>query len=163
MNFADQNRGADDPDWDPTITVNCTLTPIGINCTLTPIGTRLQPIALIEPRIEYRCAGPGVILGVAGHDGEVVVKAGRRDDEIGLGIGMPGLASVLHQQPPFQHDVFADRQDATVEHRSDFVGQPVLKFGAPIGVGYQLDSEANFRERDRTEIEKIERLRGDKP
>ena len=39
----------------------------------------------------------------------------RRDDQIGLREGVPRLAAFLDQQPPFEHDVFADGQDALLD------------------------------------------------
>jgi hypothetical protein len=35
---------------------------------------------------------------------------------------MPGFPAILDQQPLFEHDALADRQNAFLEHRPHFVG-----------------------------------------
>jgi hypothetical protein len=74
---------------------------------------------------------------------------------------MPGLAAFLDQQPPFEYDIFTDGQDAIVEHRPHLVCEPVIEFGAPIGVCDAFDAEPEFGERDGADIELFERMRGD--
>jgi len=86
----------------------------------------------------------------------------RGDDEIGLRKHMSRLATVLDQKPPFEHDVFADGDDALLEHRPHLVREPVVQFGAAGGIVEAFDAEADFGESHRTDIEQIERLRGNK-
>ena len=47
---------------------------------------------------------------------------GRRSDhEVRLRKCVSGLTAFLNQWPPFEHDVFADLQDATVKHWAHFL------------------------------------------
>jgi hypothetical protein len=88
------------------------------------------------------------------------MQRGRGDDEIGLREGVAGLAAVLDQQPPLEHDVFGDGEHALVEHRAHFVREPVIELGAAAGVGDQLDAEADFGESHGADEEPIKRLCG---
>jgi len=45
------------------------------------------------------------------------------------------LAAFLDQQPPFEHDVFGDGQDALLEHRPHLIHEPIVERGALAGVG----------------------------
>jgi hypothetical protein len=47
---------------------------------------------------------------------------------------------------PFEHDIFADGQDALLEHRPHLMREPVVEFGAPARVGNEFDAEADFGE-----------------
>jgi hypothetical protein len=76
----------------------------------------------LVPGIKNRNPGSFEISRVAGHHGKTIMKRRRGDDQIRLGLGMRGFPTILDQQPPFEHDVFADRQDAFLEHRPRFVG-----------------------------------------
>src|SRR5690242_5736299 len=76
----------------------------------------------LAPRVKNGHPGSSEISRVAGDYGEAIVKCGRGDDQIRLGVGMPGFPAILDQQPPLEHDVFADWQDAFLEHRPHFVG-----------------------------------------
>ena len=76
----------------------------------------------LVPGIKDRNPGSSEISRVTSHHGEAIVKRRRGDDQIRLGVGMPGFPAILDQQPPLKHDVFADRQDAFLEHRPHFVG-----------------------------------------
>jgi hypothetical protein len=82
------------------------------------------------PWIDDRRVDALVIARVAGQDGQPVAERRRCDDQIGLREGMPRLAAFLDQQPPFEYDVFGDGQDALLEHRSHFVREPIVEFGA---------------------------------
>ena len=53
----------------------------------------------------------------------------------GLRKRMPRLAAFLNQKTPFEHDVFADWQDALLEHRPHLMREPVVEIGAAAGVG----------------------------
>ena len=77
----------------------------------------------------------------------------RRDDQIGLREGVPRLAAFFDQQPPFEHDVFCDGQDALLEHRPHLVREPVVEFGALAGVGDKFNAEADFGEGHGADIE----------
>ena len=85
----------------------------------------------------------------------------RGDNEIGLREGMSRLAAFLDQQPPFEHYVFGDRQDALLEHRAHFMRQPIGEFGALVGVGDELDTETNLGEGHGADVETVERMGGD--
>jgi hypothetical protein len=81
----------------------------------------------------------------------------RGNDEIGLREGVAGLAAVFDQEPPFEHDVFADREHALLEHRPHLLREPVIEFGAAAGIGDALDAEADFGKAHRADIEKAGR------
>ena len=53
-----------------------------------------------------------VVGAVAGDNRYTVVQTGGRDNQIRLREGVSGLTTFLDQQPPFEHDVFCDRQEA---------------------------------------------------
>lgn len=100
------------------------------------------------PRIEHRDTGLVEVAGVARDDRQTVMQCGCCDDQIGLRVGMPGLAPVLDQEPPLEHDILADRQGAFLEHRPHLVRQPLVKLGTVRGVGDQFNAEADFGEGD---------------
>ncbi len=75
---------------------------------------------------------------------------------------MPGLSAVFDQQPPFQHDVLRDLQNAQFKHRPNLVGQPIAEFCAVVRVRDEFNAESYFRQRDRTDIQVLEWLRCDK-
>ena len=103
-----------------------------------------------------------IVADVAGHDGEVVMKRGRGDDQIGLGKGMAGLAAVFDQEPPLEHDILGDREHALIEHWPHLVGEPVVELGPPVGVGDKFDAEPDFGEARRADVEQVQWLGGDK-
>ena len=82
----------------------------------------------VDPRIEHGHARLHVFGSVARDDRETMMLAGRGDDEIGLREGVPALAPLLDHESPLEHDVFGDREDALLEHRTDFVREPVQEF-----------------------------------
>jgi hypothetical protein len=55
-----------------------------------------------------------------------VLQSRRGYDQIGLRKGMARLATILHQEPPLEHDVFGDRQDTLLEHRPYLVREPIV-------------------------------------
>ncbi len=115
----------------------------------------------IGPRVEGRGACPRIVCRVARNDCQAVMQAGRGDDEIGLGKGMACFSTILNQQPPFEHDIFADRQNPAFKHGQHLVRQPVIHIDAASDVRYEFDAEANFGERYDTDKEGVERLRRD--
>ncbi len=86
----------------------------------------------------------GEIRDIAGDDRQAVVEGGCRDDEVGLREGVPGPAAVFDYQTPSKHDIFGDCEDSLLEYRSHFMSEPVIQRGAPAGVGYDFDAEAEF-------------------
>ena len=74
---------------------------------------------------------------------------------------MTGFATIFDQEPPPEHDVLGDGEDALLEHRPYLVREPIIEFGAPLGIRDEFDAETDFGEGHRTHIEKIERLCGD--
>lgn len=99
-----------------------------------------------------------MVADIAGHDRQSVMKRGRRDDEIGLREGMSSLAAFLDEQPPFEHDILGNREHALLEHWPHLVRKPIIEFSATIGVRNEFDSEPDFGEGRRTDMEKIKRL-----
>jgi hypothetical protein len=51
--------------------------------------------------------------------------------KIGLPEAVPRLAAILDKESPFEHDVFGDRQDALIEHRPQYMRQPVTRLSQP--------------------------------
>ena len=43
-------------------------------------------------------------------------------------------AALLDQEPPFEHDIFGNRENALFEHRPHLVRQPIVEFSTAIGV-----------------------------
>src|SRR5208337_3415637 len=105
--------------------------------------------------------GALVVARIAGQDGQRRAERRRGDDQIRLRERMLGLAAFLDQQPPFEHDVFGDGQDAPLEHRSHLVREPVVEFGALAGLGDELYAEADFGESHGADVEIVERAPGD--
>jgi hypothetical protein len=70
------------------------------------------------------------------------------------------LPTRLDEQPPFEHDVFADRQHSLLEHRANRMLQPLVQLRAPHWIGGLLDTEADFGEGYVANEERLERLRG---
>jgi hypothetical protein len=68
------------------------------------------------------------------------------------------FAAIFDQQTPLEHDVFGDRENALLEHRPNLVCEPIVEFGATIGVRDKFDTEPDFREGHRTRIEQFKRL-----
>src|SRR3984893_15569283 len=74
---------------------------------------------------------------------------------------MARLAAIFDQEPPFEHDVFGDREHALLEHRPYLVREPIVEFGAATGIGEEVNAESNFSKAHRAHIKKFERLGGD--
>src|SRR5208283_1508237 len=128
---------------------------------LKPMRDNLFPYETSLPRINDRRVGALVIARIAGQDRQPVAECRRRDDQIGLRECMPRLAAFLDQQPPFEHDVFGDGQDALLEHRPHPVREPIVECDALAGVGNKLNAEADFGETHSADIEFFECLLGD--
>src|SRR5688572_16436945 len=79
----------------------------------------------VDPRTEHGHARFHVFGDVARDDREAMMLTSRSDDQIGLREGVPALAPLLDHEPPLEHDVFGDRERALLEHRADFVSEPV--------------------------------------
>ena len=77
----------------------------------------------------------------------------RCNDEIRLREGIARLAAVLDEEPPLEHDVFGNREDALLEHWSYLVREPIVEFGAPSSLADQFNAEPNFSEAHRADIE----------
>ena len=75
---------------------------------------------------------------------------------------MAGLAAVFDQEAPLEHDILGDREHALIEHRPHLMREPVIELGAADGVGDKFSAEPDFGEARRADVERIERLRGDK-
>jgi hypothetical protein len=121
-----------------------------------------QPHLLIgAPGVEHRRTGSFIIGRISRRDRQPVLKRGRRDDEIGLGKSVPCFATIFNQEPPLEHDVFRNRQNALVEHGSYLVRQPIAQLGALSRISDQFNAEPDFRERHRADEETIKRLRCD--
>lgn len=116
---------------------------------------------LLLPRIDKRHARLGISASVPRHDAQSVMEGCRCNDQVGLGEGMAALAPLLDQQPPLEHDVFADRKSAVLEHRAQLQIQPVIEGCAFVNVLDQFDPEADFREGDSTDKQAVERLSAD--
>jgi hypothetical protein len=95
-----------------------------------------------------RRVGALVIARVAGQDGQPVAERRCGDNQIRLRERMSRRAAFLDQQPPFEHDVFGDGQDALFEHWPHFVREPIVEFGAFACVRNELNAEADFGEGD---------------
>src|SRR5262245_52171627 len=84
---------------------------------------------------------------------------GRRcDDEVGLRVGVSVLPAFFHQEPPLEHDVLGDFEDALLEHRPHLVREPVVECCATGGIHDELDAEAYLGEADGAHIETLEGL-----
>ena len=98
---------------------------------------------------------------VARHHGQPVAQAGGGDDQVGLREGVSDAAPFIDQQAPAEHHVLRHRQRPVLEHRADAVGQPVVQFGAAHRVGDALDAVADLGQRDRADVQVVQRQRGD--
>jgi hypothetical protein len=88
-----------------------------------------------------------------------MVERDRGNHEIGLRKG----TALRDQESPFAYEVLADGEHALFEHRPHLVREPIVQFSAARGIiGNTLDTEADFRKGDRTDVEQVERLRRDK-
>ena len=81
----------------------------------------------VNPGIEHTHPRLSVIAHITGCDCEPVVLAGCSYYEIGLRKSVTDLSTLFDQKSPLEHDIFADWQYAMLEHRSQFVCQPVGK------------------------------------
>lgn len=74
----------------------------------------------------------------------------------------PDFSSVFDQKAPLQHDVFIDRKDSILEHRSQLVREPIVELHPSAGVIEELDPEPNLGEGHDADIQKVQCLAGDK-
>lgn len=94
--------------------------------------------ALWPPGIEYGCAQPEVGAVIAGAEGQVVCAGGGEKEEIGRGMADSDGASPGQDAPPFQNDVFGNRQDPTREPGPQDLVEPDPDFGPGPGVAPML-------------------------
>jgi len=59
---------------------------------------------------------------------------------------MARFAAIFDQQTPFEHDVFCDREDTLLEHRPNFMCEPIIELGTTIGVCDKFNTEPDFGE-----------------
>jgi hypothetical protein len=71
------------------------------------------------------------------------------------------LRAILNEKAPFEHDIFADGENPSIEHRAYPVSKPRIQFSAEPCVSDNLDSEADLGERNGADVQTIERLCGD--
>jgi hypothetical protein len=90
------------------------------------------------------------------------VKAGCRNDEIGLREGVSGFAAFFQQNPPPEHDVFGNRQNSLLEHGAYRKRQPVFQFVPAGSFAQQFDAESELSERYSTDIKLMEWIAGNK-
>ena len=86
--------------------------------------------ALPLPRVENLHPRLIEIAPVACYNSKPVVQGCRRQHEVGMRIGVPDPASLFHQQPPLQQDVFRYRQNPPRECRLQCQLQPFIQIGA---------------------------------
>jgi hypothetical protein len=96
--------------------------------------------------------------GVARHDRQAVNQRRRSDEEFGLRECVALLATDFDQQPPTNHNIFGDRQDAPIEQRANLDGEPILEFRPTRSVFDTFDPEPNLRQGDQTDEQSIQRL-----
>ena len=77
-----------------------------------------------------------------------MLQSRRGDDEMGCENVCPTLRPSSNEKTPSEHDIFADRQHALIEHRTHFVGEPVIQLSPLRGIDDELNAEADFGERD---------------
>jgi hypothetical protein len=70
----------------------------------------------------------------------------RSDDQVRLRERMPCLPAFLNQKPPLEHNVFGNLENPFAEHGPDFIREPVIEIGAPVGLTDQLNTEPNLGE-----------------
>src|SRR5438105_11682382 len=75
---------------------------------------------------------------------------------------MPGLAAVLNEETPLEHDILGNFEYALFEHGPHSVQQPVIQFSAANRIADRLDAVADFGESDGAYEQLLERLAGDK-
>src|SRR6185312_5041541 len=98
---------------------------------------------------------------VARNHRESMMQGGGGNDQVRLRERVSAFAALLDKQSPFEHDVFADRENTLFEHRSHLMSQPVGQLRATRGVWNQLDAESNLSQRHGTDIERLQGLSGD--
>ena len=84
------------------------------------------------------------------------MECGGGNYEVRLGEGVAGLAAILDQEPPPEHDVFSDVKDPL--HR---VHEPIVQFGSLLDIGNKFDAEADLSEGYHADVKQIEWLRRD--
>ena len=77
---------------------------------------------------------------------------------VGLRKSMARLAALLDQEAPLEHDVLGYCQCSLLEHRSHFMGKPIVQFGAARSIRQQFDAEAYFGESDDADVKRFEGL-----
>ena len=80
------------------------------------------------------------------------------EHQIRLREGVSALSSFFDQQPPLQHDVFGDIQNAILEHGPKLVIEPIVQLHPPVYVLYQFDSKTDLGKGYDADVEKFERL-----
>ena len=83
---------------------------------------------------------------VASHDRQAVVEGGCRNDELGLRKGVPGLAPLLDEQAPLEHDILGNLEYALAEHRPHLVRQPTIELGAADRIDDHFDAVTDLGE-----------------
>ena len=113
---------------------------------------------LVNPGVEQRNPGAGEVSGVARHDGQAMLQAGGRDEQMRLREGMAGLAPVLHQQTPLEHHSLRHGKHTLLEHRPQPVVQPVNQLGSVDGVADHFNAQADLGKSHRADEELRQRL-----
>ena len=123
-----------------------------------PSRLRLQPV----PRIDDRGMCLVEIASITRNNRKSVMNGSCGDNQIWLRESMAALPAFLDQESPLEHDVFGDLENPMVEHRADFVCEPVIQLGAAIGFVNKLNAEANLCKSYRADVKLIQRATGHK-
>ncbi len=107
------------------------------------------------PRINDSHPRLGVIAAIPRNHRKPVVNSRGGDDQVPLGESVPRLPAFLHQKPPFEHNVFSDLENTTVEDGAYVVREPVIQFRAARGFADQLNAKSNLGKRNRADIELV--------
>ena len=97
------------------------------------------------PRIDYRYPRFVILASITRDDGMAVVNGSRGDDEVRLGKRVSRFPALFHQKPPLEHNVFSDRKNPLVEHRSHDVREPIIQSDAPAGFGDKPNAQIEFQ------------------
>ncbi len=87
-----------------------------------------------------------------------MLKRSGGDEEVWLRKGDSRLAPVPDQEPPAQKDVFAYRQDAVGEHRTNLQPQPIPQIRSTLGVWVDFRAVPYLSDRDAADEKAIQRL-----
>ena len=102
-----------------------------------------------------------LISSIACNDRETVVKCGGRYDQVRLRKRNASLAAFLDKKAPPEHHVLGNVKDALLEHRADFVRQPLFEFGSLNGVFDHLYAVSDLGKRYGAHEQLVQRLRRD--